>query len=98
MPTCPYKPDRIHRPARIKCLPVADNYTRECVDFTTDFGICGHYVARLLDQAATFPGYLQAVRTVNGPEFTCRAFMTWAQKHAIQHNLIKPASPTQTLT
>ena len=32
---------------------------------------------------------------LKGPEFTCRAFMTWAQKHGIQHILIEPGSPTQ---
>lgn len=91
--------DAINRPAavsrRIKCLTVADDFTRECVDITADFGIGGEYMTRLLDRAATFRGYPQAVRTDNGPEFTCRAFRTWAQKHGIKHILIEPASPTQ---
>ena len=65
------------------------------MDITANFGIGGHYVTRLLDRAATFRGYPQAVRTDNGPEFTCRAFMTWAQKHGIQHILIELGSPTQ---
>ena len=80
---------------RIKCLTVTDDSTRECVDITADFGIGGHYVTRLLDRAAMFRGYPQAVRTDNGPEFTCRAFMTWMQKHSIQHILIEPGSPAQ---
>ena len=91
--------DAICRPGaisrRIKCLTVADDFTHECVDITADFGIGGDYVTRLLDRAATFRGYPKAVRTDNGPEFTCRAFMTWAQKHCIQHILIEPGSPTQ---
>ena len=52
-------------------------------------------MTRLLDRAATFRGYPQAVRTDNGPEFTCRSFMTWAQKHGIKHILIEPVCPTQ---
>ena len=80
---------------RIKCLTVADDFSHECVDITADFGIGGDYVTRLLDRAATFRGYPHAVRTENGPEFTCRAFMTWAQKHGIKHILIEPGSPTQ---
>ena len=91
--------DAINRPGavsrRIKCLTVADDFTRECVDITADFGIGGEYVTRLLDRAATFRGYPQAVRTDNRPEFTCRSFMTWAQKHGIKHILIEPGSPTQ---
>ena len=72
--------DAIARPGtisrRIKCLTVTDDFKRECVDITADFGIGGHYVTRLLDQAAMFRGYPKTVRTDNGPEFTCRAFMT----------------------
>ncbi len=91
--------DAIARPGavarRIKCLTVADDFSHECVDITADFGIGGAYVTRLLDRAAMFRGYPKAVRTDNGPEFTCRAFMTWAQKHGIKHILIEPGSPTQ---
>ena len=91
--------DAIARPGtvsrRIKCLTVADDFSHECVDITADYGIGGAYVTRLLDRAATFRGYPQEVRTDNGPEFTCRAFMTWTQKHGIRHILIEPGSPTQ---
>ena len=91
--------DTVARPGaifrRIKCLTVADDFSHEWIDITADFGISEHYVIRLLDRAATFRGYPQAVKTDNGPEFTCRAFMTWAQKHGIQHILIVPGSPTQ---
>ena len=91
--------DAIARPGtvsrRIKCLTVADDFSHECVDITADFGIGGAYVTRLLDRAATFRGYPKEVRTDNGPEFTSRAFMTWAQKHSIKHILIEPGSPTQ---
>jgi putative transposase len=72
--------DAIARPGavarRIKCLTVADDFSHECVDIAVDFGLGGHYVTRILDRAAQFRGYPEAVRTDNGPEFTCRAFMT----------------------
>ena len=91
--------DAINRPSavsrRIKCLTITDDFSRECIDISTDFGIGGHYVTRLLDRAATFRGYPKEVRTDNGPEFTSRAFMTWTQKHNIRHILIQPGSPTQ---
>jgi len=80
---------------RLKCLTVADDFTHECVDIAVDFGIGGQYVTRALDQAATFRGYPQAVRTDNGPEFTSRVFMGWCQKHSIQHLLIEPGRPMQ---
>jgi putative transposase len=87
--------DSLVNARRIKCLTVADDFSHECVDIATDFGISGQYVTRLLDQAATFRGYPKAVRTDNGPEFTSRAFMAWAQKHGIRHILIQPGRPMQ---
>jgi putative transposase len=80
---------------RIKLLTVADDFSHECVDIAVDYGIGGQSVARLLDQAARFRGYPQIVRTDNGPEFTSRAFMGWAQARGIRHLLIDPGKPMQ---
>ena len=55
----------------------------------------GAYVSRILDQAARFRGYPEVIRTDNGPEFTCRAFMAWKQARGIEHILIEPGKPTQ---
>jgi putative transposase len=74
---------------------VADDFSHECVDITVGFGIGGEYVTRLLERAATLRCYPKEVRTDNAPEFTCGAFMTWAQKHGIKHILIEPGSPSQ---
>lgn len=80
---------------RLKYLTVADDFTHESVDIAVDFGISGQYVTRVLDRAALFRGYPKAVRTDNGPEFTSRAFMAWAQTHGIRHILIQPGRPMQ---
>ncbi len=80
---------------RIKCLTVADDFSHECVDIAVDDGISGQYVTRILDRAAIFRGYPDAVRTDNGPEFTSRAFMAWALRHGIRHILIEPGRPMQ---
>lgn len=79
----------------IKCLTVADDFTHECVDIAVDHGISGAYVVRVLEQIACFRGYPRAVRTDNGPEFTSRAFITWAQQHGVEHILIEPGKPMQ---
>ena len=74
--------DSLSNGRRIKCLTVADDFSHECVDIVTDYGIGGQYVTRLLDRAAIFRGYPSAVRTDNGPEFTSRAFIRLKQiKH-----------------
>ena len=87
--------DSLANGRRIKCLTVADDFSHECVDITADCGISGQYVTRLLDGAAIFRGYPQVVRTDNGPEFTSRVFMGWAQTHGIRHILIEPGRPMQ---
>jgi putative transposase len=87
--------DSLANGRRIKCLTVADDFSHECIDIATDFGISGQYVTRLLDQAAIFRGYSGAVCTDNGPEFTRRVFMAWAQAHGIRHILIQPGRPMQ---
>lgn len=69
--------------------------TPECVDIAVDLSMPGAYVTRVLERAARFRGYPEAIRTDNGPEFTCRAFMAWMQARGIQHILIQPGKPTQ---
>jgi len=80
---------------RIKCLTVVDDFTKELIDLVVDHSISGIYVARVLDRAAQFRGYPRAIRTDQGPEFTCRALDQWAYQHGVQLKLIQPGTPTQ---
>lgn len=80
---------------RIKCLTITDDFSHECVDIAVNHGIGGEYVTRVLEQAARFRGYPLAVRTDQGPEFTSRAFMAWAQARGVRHILNQPGQPTQ---
>ena len=72
--------DALANGRRLKCLTVADDFSHECVDIVVDHGI---------------GGYPRAVRTDNGPEFTSRAFIAWAQQHGVEHILIEPGKPMQ---
>jgi putative transposase len=87
--------DSLAHGRRIKCLTITDDYSHECVDIAVDFGMGGEYVTRVLDQAAKFRGYPQAIRTDQGPEFTCRTFMAWAQARGVRHILNQAGKPTQ---
>jgi putative transposase len=87
--------DQLANGRRLKCLTVADDYSHEAVLIGVDFSMSGQYVTRLLDQAARFRGYPQAVRTDNGPEFTSRAFLAWTQARGVRHILIQPGRPMQ---
>jgi len=85
--------DALANGRRLKCLTIADDFNHESVDIVVDHGISGAYVVRVLDQIARFRGYPRAVRTDNGPEFTSRAFIAWAQTHGVEHLLIEPGKP-----
>jgi putative transposase len=87
--------DSLANGRRIKCLTITDDFSHECVDIAVDHGIGGEYVTRVLDQAARFRGYPQAVRTDQGPEFTSRAFLAWAAARGVRHILNQPGKPTQ---
>jgi putative transposase len=80
---------------RIKVLTIVDDFSKESVDLAVDFGISGHYVTRVLDQAARFRGYPKAIRTDQGPEFTGQALDQWACQHGVQLKLIQAGKPTQ---
>lgn len=80
---------------RLKVLTIVDDCTKEAIDLVVDFGISGHYVTRVLDQAARFRGYPAAIRTDQGPEFTGKALDEWAYRHGVQLKLIQPGKPTQ---
>jgi putative transposase len=69
---------------------VADDFTHECIEIGVDYRIGGQYATRLLYRAAQFRGYRKTVRSDNGPEFTRRTFMAWAQAHGNEHHLIQP--------
>ena len=87
--------DSLANGRRLKYLTVADDFSHECVEIAVDYGISGQYVTRVLEQAARFRGYPRVVRTDNGPEFTSRVFMAWAQSRGIRHILIQPGRPMQ---
>jgi putative transposase len=87
--------DSLDSGRRNKCLVVADDYSSECVQIAVDFGMGAQYVTCMLDEAARFRSYPQAVRTDHGPEFTARAFLAWNQKHHMHHILIQPGPPMQ---
>jgi len=87
--------DSLANGRRIKCLTITDNFSHECVDIAVDHGIGGEYVTRVLDHAARFRGYPRAVRTDQGPEFTSRAFLAWANARGVRDILNQPGRPTQ---
>ena len=87
--------DGLFNGRRLKILTIVDDCTKEAIDLVVDFGISGHYVTRVLDQAARFRGYPRAIRTDQGPEFTGKALDQWAYEHGVRLKLIQAGKPTQ---
>ena len=87
--------DALANGRRIKVLTIVDDFSKEAINLAVDFGISGHYVTRVLDQAARFRGYPKAIRTDQGPEFTGNALDQWAYRHGVQLKLIQAGRPTQ---
>ncbi len=87
--------DALANGRRIKVLTIVDDFSKECIDLVADYGISGHYVVRLLEQAARFRGYPAAIRTDQGPEFTGNALDQWASVRGITLKLTQPGKPTQ---
>lgn len=54
--------DVLNNGRRVKCLTIADDFTKEVVDIVSDHSISGQYVTRVLDQAAQFRGLPRAIR------------------------------------
>ena len=87
--------DALSNGRRIKCLNIVDDCTKEAVDIVVDHSITGHYVVRVLEQAARFRGLPAAIRTDQGPEFTGKALDQWAYRNGVELKLIQPGKPMQ---
>ena len=87
--------DALSTGRRLKCLTIVDDFTKESVDLVIDHSVPGQYVTRVLDQAARFRGFPEAIRTDQGPEFTGNALDQWAYQNGVRLKLIEPGKPTQ---
>ena len=61
---------------RIKVLTIVDDFTKEAIDLSADFGISGHYVTRILSRAARFRGC--PIRSEGGLPAPVQALVTHA--------------------
>ena len=87
--------DALSSGRRLKILTIVDDCTKEAIDIAVDFGICGRYVTRVLDEVARHRGYPRAIRTDQGPKFTGKVFDQWAYDHGVELKLIQAGKPTQ---
>jgi putative transposase len=79
----------------VRILTVVDAYTRECLALEADFSLGSGRVTRVLERAISERGRPEQVRSDNGPEFTSRRMIGWAQDWKVGLVNIEPGKPMQ---
>jgi putative transposase len=81
---------------RFRCLTIVDDGTRQSPAIVVDSSISGARVTRELDRLAKERGLPRNLVTDNGPEFTSKAVVFWAQDHGVNLHFIDPGSQRRT--
>jgi len=79
----------------IRILSVVDAFTRECLALEADTSLGSGRVTRTLDRLIEERGMPENVRSDNGPEFTSRRMLGWAEERKINLVHIQPGRPMQ---
>jgi putative transposase len=78
---------------RFRCLSVLDIYSRECLALRVDTSISGRAVVDTLLRVIETRGIPTTIVADNGPEFTGKAFQSWAEDKKIHIAFIRPGKP-----
>lgn len=79
----------------VRILSVVDAFTRECLALEADTSLGSGRVTRVLDRLIDERGMPESVRSDNGPEFTSRRMLGWAEERKINLVHIQPGRPMQ---
>ena len=80
----------------LRALTVVDNFTKEAPAIEVDCSLSAPRVTRVLDQIIEARGKApESIRIDNGPEFTSRCFLAWAEQRGIRLVHIQPGKPVQ---
>lgn len=79
----------------IRALTIIDGFTKEAPAIEVDSSLSAPRVTRVLDQVIERRGAPAGIRLDNGPEFTSRCFLSWAEQKGIRLVFIQPGKPVQ---
>jgi putative transposase len=79
----------------VRILSVVDAYTRECLALEADTSLGSRRVTRVLERLIGERGRPESVRSDNGPEFTSRRMLAWAEDWKVGLVHIQPGRPMQ---
>jgi putative transposase len=87
--------DSLYNGRRFRVLSVLDDFSRQCLALEVDTSLSGERVTRVLDQLIDAHGRPSVLVMDNGPEFTSRAMLRWAQDQEVALHYIDPGKPVQ---
>ena len=87
--------DRLEQGHPFRTLNVVDVFTRECLVIHADRSLSGAKVSRILDNVAELRGYPKEITVDNGTEFFSKAMDSWAYKHGVRLDFIRPGRPME---
>lgn len=87
--------DSLRDGRRFRALTVVDDFSRECPVIAVDTSISGQRVTRVLEELAQFTGLPEVLVMDNGPEFTSKAMLCWAEERGVKLHFIDPGRPMQ---
>jgi putative transposase len=79
----------------VRILSIVDTYTRECLALEADTSLGSGRVTRVLERLIAERGRPENLRSDNGPEFTSRRLIGWAEEFKIGLVHIQPGRPMQ---
>ena len=79
----------------IRALTVIDGFTKESPVIEVDSSLSAPRITRVLDEIIEQRGRPDGLRLDNGPEFTSRCFIAWAEQRGIALVFIQPGKPVQ---
>ena len=79
----------------LRALTVVDGFTKEVPVIEVDSSLSAPRVTRALDAVIAERGQPERIRLDNGPEFTSRCFVAWAEQRGIPLTHIQPGKPVQ---
>ena len=80
---------------KFRILAVIDDCTRECLCMVVDTSLSGARVARERTALIRVYGKPGCIVSDNGPEFTSRAILKWADESEVPWHYIDPGKPQQ---
>lgn len=87
--------DSLYSGRRFRILNIIDDYGRLAIATQPEFSIPSERVVRILNEVIEVYGLPKQIVVDNGPEFTSKSFLKWAQEKGIDIHFTTPGKPTE---